>query len=52
MGGGASGVEGFDVSKCELAQIEIGSSILDTSLVVLVHVLVEIEDGILEVLLL
>ena len=50
MGGVACGVEGFDVSHCELAQIEIGTSILDTSFVVLVHVLVEIEDGILEVL--
>ena len=52
MGGGACVVEGFDISHCEFAQIERGSSILDTSFVALVHVLVDIEHGILEALLL
>ena len=50
--GGSCAAEGLDVCRCDFAQIEIGSSILDTSIVALVHVLVEIEDGILEALLL
>ena len=50
--GGSCGAEGLDVCRSDFAQIEIGSSILDTSIVALVHVLEEIEDGILEALLL
>ena len=50
--GGVLGVEGVDVCHCDIFQIEIGSSSRDTSFVAHVHVLVEIEDGILEALLL
>ena len=50
--GGSFAAEGLDVCLCDFAQIEIGSSSRDTSFVAHVHVLVEIEDGILEALLL
>ena len=52
LGGRACAAEGIDVSHCDFAQIERSSSILDTSFVALVQVLVEIEHGILEALLL
>ena len=52
IGGVACGVEGFEICRCDFAQIEFGRTILDTSIVALVHVLEEIEHGILEVLLL